>query len=188
MNIVGISGSLRKGSYNAALLRAMQELAPTDMQIETLDIGNLPLYNTDLEASFPAEAQALKTKVEAADGVIIVTPEFNRMIPGALSNAIDWLSRPYGKNSLAGKPTLVGGVSVGKIGTAIAQSQLKHTLLYLDAHVVGQPELYIGPATDVFEMSENPAVAMREAPGPIKNEQTKELITKALAALASRVQ
>ncbi len=183
MNIVGISGSLRKGSYNIALLHAMQELAPAGMKIDIVGIGSLPLYNSDLEAEFPAEARALKQKVEAADGVIVVTPEFNRMIPGALSNAIDWLSRPYGKNSFAGKPVLVAGVSIGKIGTAIAQSQLKHTLLYLDARIIGQPELYLGPASDIFAESTGQA----GMPGPVKSEDTKTLIAKALAVLADRI-
>lgn len=188
MNIVGISGSLREGSFNLALLREMQKLAPAGMEITIADIGTLPLYNSDLEAEFPPEALALKQKVENADGIIIATPEFNRMIPGALSNAIDWLSRPYGKNSLTGKVVLVAGVSVGKIGTAIAQSQLKHTLLYLDARVIGQPELYLGPAAEVFAVSDDPAKAYHEAPGPMKNESVKELVAKALETLAARVQ
>src|ERR1700744_5708564 len=125
MNIVAISGSLRKGSYNTMLVRAFQAVASEGFAIELLPIGDLPLYNQDDEAAFPAAAQALKDKILAADGIIIATPEYNRSLPGVLKNAIDWASRPYGKNAFAGKTVLVAGVSGGKIGTALAQSDLK---------------------------------------------------------------
>ncbi len=176
MNIVAISGSLRKDSFNTALLRAMQSFAPEGMQIDIVEIGNIPLYNSDDEAAFPASAQALKDKIAAADGVIIATPEFNRSISGVLKNAIDWVSRPYGKNSFARKPVLVAGVSSGKIGTAVAQSHLKQIMVYLDADVIGQPELYLGPAKDLFD-----------GEGNITADTTKELIMKALETLKSRV-
>ncbi len=139
MNIVAFSGSLRKESHNTALLHAFQEVAPAGTTIEILDIGTLPLYNSDLEVSYPVEAQKLKDAVKAADAVLFATPEYNRAIPGVLKNAIDWVSRPYGTNSFAGKPTLIAGVSIGKIGTALAQEDLKEIMLYLDAHVLGQP-------------------------------------------------
>jgi chromate reductase len=176
MNIIAISGSLRKGSYNTMLVKAFANLAPADMKIEIAEIGNLPLYNSDDEAAYPAVAQALKDKVNAADGVIIATPEYNRSIPGGLNNAIDWLSRPYGKNSFERKPVLTAGVSIGKIGTAVAQSHLRHILLYLNADVIGQPELYLGPAKDIFNEE-----------GAITNDSTKELLTKALETLKNRV-
>ncbi len=177
MNIIAISGSLRKDSFNTALLHALQTLAPTDMKIEIADISNLPLFNQDVEASsFPTAAQTLKDKVEAADGIIIATPEHNRTISSALKNAIDWASRPWGKNSFAGKPVLVTGVSVGKIGTAVAQSHLRQILTYLDMRVIGQPELYLGPASEIFD-----------GEGNITDASTKELLTKALGVLADRV-
>ncbi|MDO8593737.1 MAG: NAD(P)H-dependent oxidoreductase [bacterium] len=176
MNIVAISGSLRKGSYNTMLVKAMTSLAPAGMQIEIAEIGNLPLYNSDDEAAFPAAAQALKDKVEKADGVIIATPEYNRSISGVLKNAIDWLSRPYGKSSFARKPVLVAGVSGGKIGTAVAQSHLRQIMLHLDADVIGQPELYLGPAQEIFD-----------GEGNIVDAHTKELLLSALAMLAERV-
>lgn len=176
MNIIAISGSLRKGSSNTALLRALQQLAPKDMRVEIARIDNLPLYNQDAEAAFPPAAQALKDAVAAADGIIVATPEYNRSIPGVLKNAIDWVSRPYGKNSFVGKPVLVAGVSSGKIGTAVAQSHVRQIMLYLDADVIGQPELYLGPAQEVFDTE-----------GKISNESMKELLAKALETLKSRV-
>lgn len=175
MKIVALSGSLRKDSYNTLLLRAFAELAPAGMEIEIASVGDLPLYNSDLEAAYPAAARALKDTVNAAAGVIIATPEYNRSISGVLKNAIDWLSRPYGQNSFARKPVLVAGVSMGKIGTAVAQSHLKQIMTYLDANLVGQPELYLGPAAELFD-----------ATGKITNDATKELLSKALAALSAR--
>lgn len=175
MKILAISGSLRKDSFNTALLRTVQALAPTGMQIEIAEISSLPLYNQDDEAAFPKDAQALKDKIAAADGIIIATPEYNRSIPGVLKNAIDWASRPYGKNSFAKKAVLVIGVSVGKLGTALAQNHLKQILLYLDAEVIGQPELYLGPAGEIFDEK-----------GNITDVSTKELLTKALSVLSER--
>ncbi len=176
MHIIAISGSLRKGSYNTMLLKEFSKLVPEGMQIEIVEIGNLPLYNSDDEATFPATAQALKDKIAVADGLIIATPEYNRSISGVLKNAIDWVSRPYGKNSFAKKPILVAGVSVGKIGTAVAQSHLRQIMLYLDADTVGQPELYLGPASEIFDEK-----------GNLADSSTKELLMKALGVLAERV-
>lgn len=175
MNILAISGSLRKESHNANLLRAFAKLAPEGTSVEIVGVGDLPLYDQDAEASYPAEAQALKGKIEAADAIIIATPEYNRSMPGVLKNAIDWASRPWGKNSFKGKTVLTCGVSIGKIGTAVAQSHLKQVMVYLDAQVVGQPELYLGPASDIFD-----------AEGNLAHEETKDLLKKALEALAAR--
>ncbi len=174
MKILAISGSLRKDSFNSALVRALAQLAPAGVEVEQAEIGNLPLYNTDLEAAFPAEATALKQKIESADRIIFVTPEYNRSISGVLKNAIDWASRPWGKNSFAGKVALIAGVSVGKTGTALAQAHLKDILLYLDMKVLGQPELYLGPASAIFDEH-----------GMIKEESTKELLSKAIATLVA---
>jgi chromate reductase len=175
MNIIAISGSLRKDSFNTALLRNLQALAPADMEITIADISGLPLYNQDDEGTYPEVAQALKDKVASADGIIFATPEYNRSIPGVLKNAIDWVSRPYGLNSFAKKPVLVAGVSIGKTGTAIAQSHLRQVLIHLDMQVIGQPEIYLGPAQGIFD-----------AEGNIMDESTKELLTKALGVLATR--
>ncbi len=176
MNIVAISGSLRKDSFNTMLLRSLSELAPAGVDITIADISALPLYDQDAEAAFPAAAQALKDAIAAADGVIIATPEYNRSIPGVLKNAIDWVSRPYGQNSFAGKPVLTVGVSVGKLGTALAQAHLKEIMVYLDTRVVGQPELYLGPAHELFDAS-----------GNLTEESTKDLLVKALGVLAERI-
>lgn len=176
MNIIAISGSLRKGSYNTMLVKALAKLAPEGMHIELVEIGNLQLYNQDNEAAFPAAAQELKDKIEKADGVIIATPEYNRSVPGTLKNAIDWASRPYGQNSFAGKPVLIMGVTVGQLGTAIAQGHLRQMLTYLDMQIIGQPELYFGPAKEIFDKE-----------GNIVNDSTKELLAKALSILAERV-
>lgn len=175
MNIIAISGSLRKDSFNTALVRALSPVAPAGMQITVADIGDLPLYNQDAEASLPSAVRALKDAIAAADGIIIATPEYNRSIPGVLKNAIDWASRPYGENSFVGKPVLIMGVSSGKIGTAVAQSHLKQVMTYLDARVIGQPELYLGPAKEIFD-----------GEGSIMSDSTKELLTKALGVLAAR--
>jgi chromate reductase len=172
---IAISGSLRKGSYNTNLLHAAVELAGEGVEIQMFDISSLPLYNQDTEAPFPEGAQALKDAIKNADGVIFATPEHNRSIPSALKNAIDWASRPWGQNSFATKSVLVLGASVGPIGTAVAQNHLKQILLYLDAHVIGQPEFYLGVAQDKFD-----------GDGKLTDETTKEHLKKALEVLASR--
>lgn len=176
MNIVAISGSLRKESFNTRLLHSLQSLAPAGMTITPFDISALPLYDQDAEASFPAAAQALKDAIAAADGIVIATPEYNRSISGALKNAIDWASRPYGQNSFAGKPVLTMGVSIGKLGTALAQSHLKQIMVYLNARVIGQPELHFGPAHELFDGS-----------GTLVDQAARELLGKALGVLAERI-
>jgi chromate reductase len=172
--IIALSGSLRKDSFNTHLLHALQALAPSDVEITIFDISTLPLFNSDLEADFPKSAQALKDAIAASEGVIIATPEYNRSVPGVLKNAIDWASRPYGKNSFAKKPTLILGASVGPIATAVAQSHLKQIMLYLDALVLGQPELYIGVAQDKFDTQ-----------GVLTDEATKDHLVNALNVLLS---
>ncbi|MGH7175526.1 MAG: NADPH-dependent FMN reductase [Minisyncoccia bacterium] len=175
MNIIAFSGSLREKSFNSALLRELKKLAAPEHEIEIEIIGDFPLYNQDQEAEYPATAKRLKDKIVAADAVVIVTPEYNRSVPGVLKNAIDWVSRPYGTNPFAHKPVLIMGVSGGKIGTAIAQSHLREILEYLDADTVGQPELYFGPAADLFNGDLE-----------LKEESTKELLRKALTALTAK--
>lgn len=138
-----IVGSLRKDSINLKLARALAKLGADKFDAQVLNIGDLPLYNQDLETNFPAQATRLKNEILAADAVLFVTPEFNRGMPGVLKNALDWASRPYGKNAFAGKPAAVCGASPGAIGTACAQQQLKPVLNYLDTSLMGQPEMYL---------------------------------------------
>ena len=136
-------GSLRKESINKKLGKALAKLGEGKFETQFLEIGDLPLFNQDLEADFPKAAQRLKDEIKAADAVLFVTPEYNRGMPGPLKNAIDWASRPYGTNSFAGKPAAICGTSPGAIGTACAQHNLRPTLGYLDVILLGQPEMYI---------------------------------------------
>ena len=175
-NLVAISGSFRKDSFNTNLLKAFKENAPEGMTIELLDYTDVPLYSQDDEAAFPAVVQAHKEKIQNADGIIISTPEYNRGIPGVLKNFIDYTSRPWGHNSWPGKHVLVTGASTGPIAAALAQYALKQVLTYLDARVVGQPEFYLGTAGEKFS-----------ADGTLTDEATKEYIVKALAVLMARI-
>lgn len=150
--IAVFTGSIRAASYNKQLADAVEKLAPEGVEFVHADI-NLPLFNEELEADYPASAQAVKDLVESADGVLFVTPEYNRGIPGVLKNAIDWASRPWGTNSFEGKPGAVIGASAAQWGTTMAQTQLKSVLLYLDMKLIGQPEVYVQFASDVFDGS-----------------------------------
>jgi len=144
-------GSLRENSTNKSLARALEKLAPEGMKFEYIDI-NLPLYSEDVEsANFPESAQRVKDIVEASDGVLFASPEYSRAVPGALKNAIDWASRPYGKNSFAGKPVAVVGSSVTPIGTALAQTDIRRIMAFSNAKTMGQPELHVGNAMEVFD-------------------------------------
>lgn len=138
-----IVGSLRKDSFNRKLAKAIEKLAPVDYEFEHIRIDNLPLYNQDFDEAYPDEPARLKKQVEAADAVLFVTPEYNRSVPGVLKNAIDIASRPWGTNSFAGKPAGVLGISVGTIGTALAQQHLRNILAYLDVPTLGQPEVFL---------------------------------------------
>lgn len=140
--IAVLVGSLRKESINGKFAKAIEGLLPEGVTFDYADISGLPLFSQDLEANVPVEVTNLKSLIEAADGVFIVTPEYNRGYPGVLKNAIDWASRPYGSNSFAGKPVVLAGVS-GHLGASQAQQQLRSTLVYLDTNIMGQPEAYI---------------------------------------------
>jgi len=141
--IAVIVGSLRKDSLNRRFANALVKLAPPEFVFNPLRIDNLPLYNQDDDAHQADAVQQLKRDIQAAHGLLFVTPEYNRSIPGVLKNAIDHASRPYGQSAFTGKPAGVLGVSIGAIGTAIAQHHLRNTLAYLDVLTLGQPEVYI---------------------------------------------
>ena len=136
-------GSLSRDSINRRLAHALQSIAPAELEFFEIDYERLPLYNRDFDADYPDVAQEFKAAVRSADAILFVSPEYNRSIPGALKNAIDWGSRPYGQNAWADKPTGVIGASPGKIGTAVAQQTLRGTLSYLNARQMTSPEAYI---------------------------------------------
>ena len=138
-----IIGSLSRDSINRLLCRALVRLAPSNLTLHEIPIGDLPLYNRDLDVSYPPEALALKEAISGSDAILFVTPEYNRDIPGSLKNAIDWGSRPWGQNSFARKPTAVIGASTGKIGTAVAQQNLRSILSFCNAPQMNAPEAYI---------------------------------------------
>lgn len=136
-------GSLREGSFNRQLARALERLGDDRLEFDPVDIGRLPFYNQDFDGDYPEAGVALKAQVRAADAVLFVTPEYNRSFPGVLKNAIDLASRPYGDSAFAGLPAAVIGTSPGAIGTAMAQQHLRNVLSYLDMPVLPQPEAYI---------------------------------------------
>jgi NAD(P)H-dependent FMN reductase len=138
-----VVGSLRQGSFNKQLAHALESLAPDDFTFEHLDIGSLPLYSQDYDADYPQVALDFKQKIKDADALLIVTPEYNRSIPGVLKNALDWGSRPWGQSVWGGKPGAILGTSIGALGTAIAQSHLRGVCAYLDIALLGQPEMFI---------------------------------------------
>jgi chromate reductase len=146
-----IVGSLRRDSFNRKLALALAKLAPADFELEILEIGDLPLYNQDDDGDQAPAVKRLKSKIASSDGVLFVTPEYNRSIPGVLKNAIDHASRPYGQSAWARKPAGVIGVSVGAIGTALAQQHLRNVLAYLDAPTLPQPEAFIQMKDGLFE-------------------------------------
>lgn len=136
-------GSLRMDSFNRRLARAVEKLAPAEFTFDHVQINDLPLYSQDFDVAYPAVATRLKKEIEAVDGLLFVTPEYNRSIPGVLKNAIDLASRPWGTNSFAGKPAGVIGASIGAPGTAMAQQHLRNVLAYLDVPTLAQPEVFI---------------------------------------------
>ncbi len=171
--ILFISGSLRKNSINTGLLKAFEAQLPNDTEAQWADL-NLPLFSQDLEATFPAEAQKLREQILSSDAIVIAAPEYNRGMSGVLKNAIDWASRPYGKNAWQGKKVLVTAVSPGGIAGALAVYQVKQSLLHLNAEVLGQPEFMVGGAMEKFSDT-----------GVLEDEKTIEFIGKAISIILS---
>ena len=161
-SIAVIIGSLRRDSFNRKLANALTKLAPPDFTFNAVRIDDLPLYNQDDDDNQASQVKRLKAEIAAADGLIFVTPEYNRSIPGVLKNAIDHASRPYGQNAWAGKPAGVIGVSIGAIGTAIAQQHLRNVLAYLDVPTLGQPEAFIQMKDGLFEADGSIGPASRD--------------------------
>ena len=142
MQIAVIVGSLRKASLNRHLAERLEALLPSGVTFKYVSV-DLPLFNQDIENNAPQSVKDAKAIVDESDGVLIVTPEYNRSLSGVLKNAIDWLSRPYGQNSWKGKPVASAGVSGGSLGTAPAQQHLRSIMVYLEAIIMGQPEMYV---------------------------------------------
>lgn len=141
--IAFVVGSLRKDSINKKLALALCKLLPVDFAAELIEIGNLPLYNQDADSATPEVVQQFKKSIAAAQGVVFVTPEYNRSIPGVLKNALDQGSRPYGTSAWQGKPAGVIGASIGAIGTAMAQQHLRNVLAFLAMPAMTQPEAFL---------------------------------------------
>lgn len=170
-------GSLSSTSINRTLSKALVTLAPAELQFSEIPIGNLPLYSQDYDSDYPPEARALKDALAASDAVLFVTPEYNRSIPGALKNAIDWASRPWGQNSFDHMPAAVIGASIGQIGTAVAQQSLRGVLSFCNARQMTAPEAYIHFQPDDYADS-----------GEVTDEETAEFLRGFMAEFRDHVE
>ncbi len=177
VRLVGIAGSLRENSVNRALLQAVSDLAPADVAVDILDISEIPLYNQDLDndRERPASVEQLKSAIDAADGVLIATPEYNFGISGVLKNVIDWASRPAMRSPLRGKPVGIMGASPGALGTARAQEQLKTIILSTMANLFPHPGVVIGKSNEKF------------VDGELLDEVTAKFLTEYIAQFADYV-
>ncbi len=174
VSILGFGGSLRKGSYNKALLRAALEMVPPDAELKIFEIEGMPIFNQDLESNPQQIVKDFKARIRAADAILIVTPEYNYSIPGFLKNAIDNASRPYGDNAFAGKPVAIMGASIGNQGTARAQYHLRQSCVFLDMYPLNQPEVMVPFAQDKFDQN-----------GRLTDTKTREKIKELLEALVA---
>lgn len=165
LQIAVLIGSLRRDSHNRRLAQAVQRLAPSELAFKELRISDLPLYNQDDDGAPAAQVTRLKSEIRASQGVLFVTPEYNRSLPGVLKNAIDHASRPYGQSAWAGKPAGIIGASIGAVGTAVAQQHLRGVLAYLDVPTLGQPEIFLQVDDDFFS-----------ADGGIASERTRKFL------------
>jgi len=172
--ILGIVGSLRHESYNLSLLKAAAKLLPLDTELEIVTLENLPLYNQDMENILNPAVNDFKQKIEEADAILFSSPEYNYSIPGVLKNAIDVASRPWGKNSWAGKPAAIMGASVGALGTSRMQYHLRQTMIFLDMYPLNKPEVMVMTAQEKINES-----------GEITDKHTKEKIAELLVALVA---
>jgi chromate reductase len=172
MSILGFAGSLRKDSYNKALLRAALEMVPAGAALEIFDLEGIPPFNQDLENRPPEKVKEFKTKIRAADAILIATPEYNYSIPGVLKNAIDNASRPYGDNAFDRKPAAIMGASIGMLGTARAQYHLRQSLVFLNMYPLNQPEVMVPLANEKIDQN-----------GRLTDQKTREKIKELLEAL-----
>ena len=172
ISILGFAGSLRKGSYNKSLLRAAIEMVPADAELEIFDLEGIPPFNQDLENQPPAKVKEFKTKIRAADAILIATPEYNYSIPGVLKNAIDSASRPHGDSAFDGKPVAIMGASIGMLGTARAQYHLRQSFVFLNMFPLNQPEVMVSFAQDKIDQN-----------GRVTDQKTREKIKELLESL-----
>jgi len=172
--ILGFAGSLRKGSYNKAILRAALELLPQDAELEIFDLDGIPPYNQDYEDQPVERVKEFKAKIKAADAILIATPEYNYSIPGVLKNAIDSASRPYGDNAFAHKPVAIMGAAPGLLGSARAQYHLRQCFVFLSCFALNQPEVMVSLAHEKIDKD-----------GRVTDEKTREKIRELLEALVS---
>jgi chromate reductase len=172
MKVLGVGGTLRKGSYSRALLLEAQKLAPANVVIELTDIGNFPLYNADIE--MPTVVKDFKNKIKAADAILFSTAEYNYSVPGSLKNALDWGSRPYNDNSWEDKPAAIMSESTGMLGGVRAQYHLRQMTLFTNMHVLNKPEVMVGKVADKFDEQ-----------GKLIDEHTKEKIEELLQSLVA---
>ena len=173
-NVAVLVGSLRKGSLNRKMANALRAMAPEELKLDIVEIGNLPLYNADLEETPPAEWVEFRDRIKTADAVLFVTPEYNRSVPAGLKNAIDVGSRPYGKSVWDRKPTAVISVSPGAIGGFGANHHLRQSFVFLNMPALQQPEAYIGGAEALFDSQ-----------GSITQESTRKFLISFLNAFAN---
>jgi chromate reductase len=175
IRILGIAGSLRKGSYNHGALRAATELVPDGATIEIFDLDGIPGFNQDEEQNPPEKVAEFKRKIREADAILFATPEYNYSVPGVLKNAIDWASRPYGDSAWDGKPAAIMGASVGAIATARAQYHLRQMMVFLNMFPINQPEVMIGNAGEKFDDQ-----------GNLTDETTRDFVSQLLKNLVNR--
>ncbi len=173
LKILGIAGSLRRGSFNKAVLRSAVSLAPSNVTLETFDIGSFPLFNQDDEKSPPEVIRQFKEKIRASDAILFATPEYNYSVPGVLKNAIDWASRPYGDNAWERKPVAIMSASLGMLGGARAQQHLRQMFVFLNMYPLNRPEVIIPNVADKFDSA-----------GNLTDQHTKEKIQELLKALS----
>lgn len=172
--VVGYAGSLREGSFNKALLRAARDLAPDNMEIEIFDVSGIPLYNADIDAAGPPEiVLQFKQAIREADGLLVVTPEYNYSIPAVTKNAIDWASRPPNDSPLLHKPVAITGASSGMWGTLRAQQHLRQSFLFTQSFAMIRPELYVTRAREKFE------------DGKLTDQDTRERLVEFLDSFAA---
>jgi len=173
LKILGFVGSLRKGSYNKALMRTAMKLLPEGVTLEVFELGKIPPFNQDFQSEPPKVVKELKAEIRAADAILIASPEYNYSIPGVLKNAIDWASRPLSENPFDGKPVAVMSASTGRLGGARMQYHLRQVFVFLNMYPINRPEFMLSNAADYFDED-----------GNLTDEETRRRVQDLIKALA----